>query len=147
MLNASLTPGTAEQLSTTAQFADLEAIAAGYGIAWVEGVGFRFMIKNASGATQCTSSVVPFGTVPANQQLAVSDSAIGNIVVATSPDSNLIHLYRFDNSCKLMDDIDVSTTSTSPTEPRVVHGVSNVVIYWTDSTGGRYRFLSDQLCH
>ena len=85
-----------EQLSTSALYADLEAIAAGYGIAWIEGVGFRFMIKKANGSTQCTSSVVPFGTVPTNQQLAVSDSVNGNVVVATSPDGNLIHFYRFD---------------------------------------------------
>ena len=104
------------------------------------------MIKKANGSTQCTSSVVPFGTMPSNQQVAVGDSALGNIVVATSPDSNLIHLYRFDNACKVIDDVDV-TTATAPTEPRVSHGGSHVVVYWSDSSGGRYRFLSDQICH
>ena len=147
LLSASLAAGATEQLSTSALYADLEAITAGYGIAWVEGVGFRFMIKKANGTTQCTSSVVPFGSVAASQQLAVSDSAYGNVVVATSPSSNLIHLYRFDNACKLMDDADVSTTSSAPTEPRVVRGGGHVVVYWTDTTGGQYRFLADDLCH
>jgi hypothetical protein len=147
LLSATLVPGTTEQLSTAALYADIEAVAAGYGIAWIEGLGFRFLLKNAAGATQCTSSVVPFGTVASNQQVAVSDSANGNLVVATSPDSNLVHLYRFDNSCKLMDDTDLSTTSTAPTEPRVVHGGVQVVSYWTDSMGGHYRWLSDLLCH
>jgi hypothetical protein len=145
-LSASLAMGTTETLSTTALYADLDPIAAGYGLAWIEGVGFRFAIKKASGATQCTSSTIPFSNVPANQQLAVSDSAYGNVVVATSPDNNVIHLYRFDNNCKQMDDIDVSTTSTAPTEPRISHGGSHVVVYWTDMSGGHYRFLSDQLC-
>ena len=147
LLSATLTPGATERLSTSAEYADLETITAGYGLAWIEGVGFRFMIKKTSGATQCTSNVVPFGTVPLSQQVAVSDSANGNIVVATSPDSNLIHLYRFDNACKLVDDIDVSTTSIAPTEPRVVRGSGHVVVYWTDNSGGHYRFLSDLLCH
>jgi len=147
LLSATLASGATEQLSTSALYADLETISAGYGLAWIEGVGFRFMIKKANGATQCTSSVIPFGTGPQNQQLAVSDSANGNVVVATSPDSNLIHLYRFDNACKLMDDADVSTSSSAPTEPRVVRGGGHVVVYWTDNSGGHYRFLSDQLCH
>ena len=147
LLSATLVAGATEPLSTSASYADLEAITAGYGIAWIEGVGFRFMIKKASGATQCTSSVVPFGTVPSNQQLAVSDSANGNVVVATSPDSDLIHLYRFDNACKLMDDADVSTTSAAPIEPRIARGGGHVVVYWTDNSGGHYRFMSDLLCH
>lgn len=147
LLSASLVPGTTEQLSTTALYADVKAISTGYGLAWIEGVGFRFAIKNAAGVTQCTSSVVPFGTVAANQQVSVGDSANGNIVVATSPDSNLVRLYRFDKSCKLIDDIDVSTTSTAPTEPRVVRAGGNVVAYWSDTSGGHYRFMSDLLCH
>ena len=147
LLSATLASGATEQLSTTALYADLEAITAGYGIAWIEGLGFRFMIKKANGATQCTSSVIPFGSVASNEQLAVSDSANGNVVVATSPDNNLIHLFRFDNSCKLMDDANVSTTSTAPTEPRVARGGGHVVVYWTDSSGGHYRFFSDLLCN
>ena len=147
LLSATLVPGTTEQLSTTALYADLKAITAGYGLAWVEGVGFRFMIKNAAGATQCSSSVIPFGTVPAKQQVAVNDSTNGNVVVATSPDSNLVRLYRFDNTCKLKDDIDVSSSSSAPTEPRVARDSLHVVTYWTDSSGGHYRWLSDLLCH
>ena len=146
-VSSTLAFGTPETLSTTALDADLEAITAGYGLAWIEGVGFRFMIKKANGSTQCTSSVVPFANAPSNQKIAVSDSANGNVVVVTSPDNNQIRLYRFDNACKLVDDTDVSTTSTAPTEPRVVRGGSHVVVYWSDSSGGHYRFLSDQLCH
>lgn len=140
--------GATEQLSTTASYADISAISAGYGIAWIEGAGFRFAIKKANGSTQCTSSVVPFGTVPSNQRIAVGDSAIGTVVVATSPDSNAIHLYRFDNACKVMDDANVNTTASAPTEPRVVRGGSHLVVYWTEgASSGRYRFLSDLVCH
>ncbi|MFZ5892557.1 MAG: EGF domain-containing protein [Myxococcota bacterium] len=148
LVSSTLTFGAVEQLSTTASYADISAIGAGYGLAWIEGVGFRFMIKKANGSTQCTSSVVPFGTVPSNQRVAVGDSAIGTVVVATSPDSNAIHLYRFDSACKVMDDIDVNTAANAPTEPRVVRGGSHVVVYWREGTSsGRYRFLSDLLCH
>jgi len=147
LVSPTLVPGTTEQLSTAASFVDISAISAGYGIAWVEGLGFRFTIKKPNGSTQCSSSVVPFGTVPANQQVAVADSATGTVVVATSPDSNLIRLYRFDSACKLMDDADVTTTANAPTNPRVALGNGQLLVYWTDASNGHYRLLSDLLCH
>ncbi|HET9956102.1 MAG TPA: EGF domain-containing protein [Polyangiaceae bacterium] len=146
-ISASLQFGATEQLSTGAFSTDIAAITAGYGIAWIEGTGFRFMIKKPNGATQCTSSVIPFGAVAASQGIALGDSGKGTVVVATSPDTNAIHLYRFDNACKVIDDTDVSTGASAPTEPRVVHGGTNVVVYWNEGTTGRYRFLSDSLCH
>jgi hypothetical protein len=148
LISPTLQFGATEPLSSSAAYADISAITAGYGLAWIEGLGFRFMVKKANGTTQCTSSVVPFGTVPSNQQIAVGDSASGTVVVATSPDSNAIHLYRFDNACKIIDDTNVSTSAMAPTEPRVVRGGSHVVVYWTEGTSsGHYRFLSDLLCH
>jgi len=147
LISATLAFGSPEQLATAANYADIAAIGAGYGLAWIEGLGFRFAIKQPNGATQCTSSVISFGSVPSNQQVAVADSANGTVVVATSPDSNLIHLYRFDSSCKVIDDTDVTTTANAPTEPRVVLGGGHLMVVWTDATKAHYRFLSDLLCH
>jgi len=147
LLSPTLVPGATEQLATAASYADISAIGAGYGLAWIEGLGFRFAIKKADGSTQCTSSVVSFGTIPSNQQLAVADSTNGTVVVATSPDSNLIHLYRFDSACKVKDDIDVTTTANAPTEPRVALGGGHVLVFWIDAAYAHYRFLSDLLCH
>jgi hypothetical protein len=147
LVSPSLVPGATEQLSTAASFVDISAIGAGYGLAWIEGLGFRFQIKRPNGNTQCSSSVVSFGSVPANQQVAVADSAHGAVVVATSPDSNLIRLYRFDSSCKLMDDADVTTTANAPKHPRVALGNGQLLVFWIDASNGHYRLLSDLLCH
>jgi hypothetical protein len=149
LVSPTLQVGTAEQLSTAAYYADVEPISAGWGLAWIEGLGFRFMIKQTSGSTKCTSSVIPFGSVASNQQVALGDTPNGTVVVATSPDSNAIHLYRFDGSCKLIDDTNLNSAASAPTTPRIAVDDSHLVTYWTDGTPatGHYRFLSNLLCH
>ena len=146
LISSTLQFGATESLSTAAYYADVAAISAGYGLAWIEGAGFRFMIKNASGTSVCTSSVIPFGTVASGQQVAVGDTAYGTLVVVTSPDSNVIHLYRFSNACKVIDDTNVSSTASAPTEPRIAVGGGNEVVFWMEAIA-HYRFLSDLLCH
>jgi hypothetical protein len=146
LISSTLQFGATESLSTAAYYADVAAISAGYGLAWIEGAGFRFMLKQATGATVCTSSVIPFGTVAANQQVAVGNTSLGTLVVVTSPDSNAIHLYRFSNACKVIDDTNVSSTASAPTEPRIAVGGGNEVVFWMEAVP-HYRFLSDLLCH
>jgi len=46
LLSATLVPGTIEQLSTAALYADVEAIAAGYGIAWIEGLACSAEVRS-----------------------------------------------------------------------------------------------------
>ncbi len=147
LVSPALELGESEQLSDSAFYADVSSIEGGYGLAWIEGAGFKFMIKNTDGVTECTSNVIPFGTVAANQEVAITDSAHGVVVVATSPDSNAVHLYRFDANCTVIDDIAVSTSASAPKAPSVARSGSNVVIYWTEGSTGRYRFVSDLLCH
>jgi len=147
LISASLQFGTKEQLSSTANYADIAATSTGYGVAWIDGAGFRFMSRQANGSARCTSNVVPFGAVAASLQLAVGDSAKGTMVVATSPEGNAIRMFRFDGACKLIDDIDVSTDAKAPTEPRVAVSNGRVLIYWREvESSGHYRVLSDQLC-
>lgn len=147
LLSPSLEFGATEELSATAYYADLASVDTGYAIAWVEGAGFRFMLKDSNGTTACTSSVVPFGTVAANQELALADSAHGVVVIATSPDSNTVHLFRFSDACEVTDDTDVSSSATAPTAPSAARSGTNLVIYWTEGSTGHYRFVSDSLCH
>lgn len=147
LISSDLEFGTVEELSSTAFYADVSAISAGFGLAWVEGLGFRFAIKKANGSTQCTSNVIPFGTVAANQELAIADSANGVVVVVTSPDSNLVRLYRFDGECEVIDSAELKTGASAPKAPAVARSGANLVIYWTEGSTGHYRFVSDQLCH
>jgi hypothetical protein len=121
-------------------------INAGYAITWIEGVGFRFVIKQTNGNTLCTSSVIPFGTVPSNKQLALAVTSSGTVVVATSPDSDAIALFRFDDSCKVIDQSNVSPNAKAPTGPSIAVENRQVVVAWTESDNSHYRFLSDQLC-
>lgn len=147
LVSAPLQFGPTEQLSGNAFYADVSVIDDGYGLVWVEGVGFRFMIKKPDGSTMCTSDIVPFGTVAANQELALADSANGVVVVATSPDSNLVHLYRFDDGCHLIDDTALKASPAAPTAPAIARSGTNLVIYWTEGSTGQYRLVSDLLCH
>jgi Putative metal-binding motif len=151
--NASLVLGMPAQLTSTGLNPDIVGTPSGYAIAWATKGGFSYQVFDISGTSVCGPTNVTFGNsaLESGDGVALASTQYGTVALAGDQGGHL-SLYRFDATCKVIDEqiVQPNATSVYASSLSAAVGGGKLAIGWTDSTStvnnGYVRVLNEALC-
>jgi Putative metal-binding motif len=150
-VNASLVLGSPSQLTSTGLNPDVAATPSGYAIAWATKSGFSYQVFNTGGTSVCGPTNVTFGNgaLDTGDGVALASTQYGTVALAADQGGHL-SLYRFDATCKVIDEQIVQANVTAAQSVSAAVGGGKLAISWTDATStvsnGYVRVLNEALC-
>jgi hypothetical protein len=147
-MNAALELSDPVTMGQNSYTADIAETPSGFAVAWTRPDSFQLELITTSGTTICGPTTVDFGddTKSFQDGVAVMHTPYGTLVLAVDTGGD-IGLYRFNDSCQVIDELEVDASASAPTHPRMALGGGHVVLSWTDGDQGYVRVVGDMLCN
>jgi hypothetical protein len=148
-ITASLDAGLPSQLTAAGTYPDIASVPNGYGVAWRTDSGFDYQVMSAStGAVVCGPNHVSTASVA---ELVIASTQYGTLVLTAAQAGGQVHLFRIDDSCKVVDDllVDSSGNDASDYAPVIAVGGGYVALAWPasdNSSSSKTRIIGEHLC-